>query len=67
MSKKISTGTAARWLGVSGRTVRRYIQEGIFQTHPLPFGHHRLLADDILNYMRQASKRESSDEQQCGE
>lgn len=47
MDRKLSTGKAAKALGVCVKTVRRYIQDGDLPAEKLPKGHYRIRAEDV--------------------
>lgn len=56
MAKRISTGKAAKELGVGVKTVLRYIQDGDLPAEKLPGGHYRIRADDVTALMSEDRK-----------
>ncbi|GAA4621106.1 hypothetical protein GCM10023108_52990 [Saccharopolyspora hordei] len=50
----MTTGQVAKRLGISPRTLARYVREGLLKPSlTLPTGHHRWLWDDVLNQLKQ--------------
>ncbi|MFB9568617.1 MerR family DNA-binding transcriptional regulator [Saccharopolyspora hordei] len=50
----LTTGQVAKRLGISPRTLARYVREGLLKPSlTLPTGHHRWLWDDVLNQLKQ--------------
>ena len=50
----MTTGTAARLLGISQDTVSRYADKGKIQSRKLPSGHRRVLITPDLFYSQEA-------------
>lgn len=56
MDRMMSTGKAAKVLGVCVKTVRRYIQDGDLPAEKLPKGHYRLRPEDVAALMSEDKK-----------
>jgi excisionase family DNA binding protein len=54
--KRISTGKAAKRLGVGVKTVLRYIQAGDLPAEKLPGGHYRIKDHDVEALMSEDRK-----------
>jgi excisionase family DNA binding protein len=55
----LTTAQAARYLGISRRTLARYAEIGwIKPTVTLPSGHHRWNLDDLRRQLREARQRD---------
>ena len=46
----LTTGTVAKYCGVSKMTVLRWIKEGYLTTFRLPKGHHRIHRDNLYEF-----------------
>lgn len=56
----LTTGEVARKLGISPRTLARYVREGLLEPSlTLPTGHHRWLWEDVADQMRRQRRTES--------
>ncbi|WP_433870103.1 MerR family DNA-binding transcriptional regulator [Saccharopolyspora sp. CA-218241] len=50
----LTTGEVARKLGISPRTLARYVREGLLEPSlTLPSGHHRWAWDDVVRQMQE--------------
>lgn len=59
----VTTAEAARWLGVSRRTLARYAELGwVVPTVTLPSGHHRWEIEDLRRQIRELRQRQPDDE-----
>lgn len=59
----LTTAQAAKVLGVSARTLARYVERGqLIPTVVLPSGHYRWLLSDIREQLRELRQRPTDDE-----
>ena len=55
-SKYLTSGQSATILGVGSSTVRRWIDQGLFDTFVTVGGHNRLLESDVLDFKSSREK-----------
>jgi predicted site-specific integrase-resolvase len=59
----LTTAQAAKVLGISARTLARYVERGqLTPTVELPSGHYRWLISDIRGQLRELRQRAADDE-----
>lgn len=52
----VTVSEAARILGVSAETIRRYIDRGLIRARRLPLGHRRVLRGDVEELRRRGDR-----------
>jgi len=58
-SRALTTTEAATFLGVSERTLRRYLALGLLSYGRLPGGHYRLLEETLVEFLARRGSQES--------
>lgn len=57
----MSTGEAANLVGVSRRTILRWVKQGRLRAYEMPSGHNHVLAEDVKKILAQQAPKPVSE------